>query len=310
MRVRVEAVPAVARGATRSITPESDAAGAPEAAEAGEARGEVAVVGVGDAATLAQVGQIGVEAVQAVAREWHRPWSHRLLVVVPADRAQWHAVAGTDPGTGTTGTGTGTGTDGGLGSSAAAGASTGKGAATQGPAAARNGVAPAMTVSAPDGSAYVVLDPHAWATASSPGRRALLIHEAVHVAVWADPQTARHSAPAWLAEGFAQFVAYGQIGADVHLIAPELLDRVRREGPPVELPTDEQLALEGPQRLDGYAQAWLACLTLADLAGPTAPAEAMAAGGPDRPGGPGVATAKLRGAWQADLVRLAGSGPS
>lgn len=231
------------------------------------------MVGRGPADGLAEIRDDAVAAVVAVRSRWHRPWSGRLLVVVPGDRAEWAEVAGVDR------------------------------ASAQGSDAA---VAPAMTVGAAPGSAHVILDPQGWAGASAVGRRALLIHEAVHVAVWADPQPPSPPAPQWLAEGFAQYVAYGHLDVSPRTVAPELLRRVRAEGPPDRLPSDAELSASGPARLDAYALAWLATVTLADLAGDDAPARAMAGGGS---GAAGVGTARLTLAWQADLRRLAAASP-
>lgn len=228
--------------------------------------GDVVVVGTVSPQQSAQLRDIGIEAVRVVRRAWRPSWDGRLLVVAPVDRRQWAAVAGPAP-----------------------------------------TVGPAMTVSGPGGSAYVVIDPVAWQAATTAGRRALLIHEAVHVAVSRAPApTAADATPAaaplWLSEGFAQLVAYDAVGAQIPLIAGGLLERVRRHGPPQRLPDDASFAAEPPRRLDAYAQAWLACLTLERLGGATAPRRALAGGGPQAVG---LDVAALTAAWQSDLRRWA-----
>lgn len=257
-------------------------------ADEGAQLGEVAVVSNLPADEGAELSAAGAQAVAAVRSAWHRPWSGRLLIVAPADRAQWARVAGRS----------------------GASAATSSGAA-EAPVPADE-VAPAMTVPGADGSGVVVLDPVAWESATAQGRRALVIHEAVHVAVRADPtgswagtQPAEAGAPAWLSEGFAQWVAYEAVGAGPDVVAGDFLAQVRAHGPPEHLP--EHADFEGPvsSRLDAYAGAWLACRTLAQRAGALAPRVAMEAGSVRAAG---LDDSTLTRAWQADLKRLAGAG--
>ena len=260
--------------------------------------GQVAIVGTVPQQDIADLGEMAVEAVRTVDGAWARPWSRRLLVVAPADRAQWESVAGvpvvSEPASSTA-------------------------RITQ----VRAKVAPAMTVDGADGNAYVVIDPEAYRAATDVGRRALLIHEAVHVAVRADtrshapPSSAEPSAtesvtrdrpgptgeaPMWLSEGFAQLVAYEAVGVEPHQIAGDLLGRIRREGPPATLP--DEAAFTGPlnERLDAYALAWIACRTLADRVGTHAPRRAVQAG---TLSAVGLDASTLTAAWRADLRRLA-----
>ena len=254
-------------------------------ADKGAQPGEVAVVSNLPADQGAEVAAAGAQAVAAVRSAWHRPWNGRLLIVAPADRAQWARVAGMPRASAAT-----------------------PGAAAGAPAP-DDGVAPAMTVPGADGSSVVVLDPVAWESATGTGRRALVIHEAVHVAVRADPASpgvgAEAAAPAWLSEGFAQWVAYEAVGVGPDAVAGDLLARVRAHGPPERLPV--QADFEGPvsSRLDAYAGAWLACRTLAQRAGAQAPRVAMEAGSVSAAG---LDEGTLTRDWRAELRRLADAG--
>lgn len=285
--------------------------------EAGRDAREVAVVGALPRSELAAVRDIAAEAVRTVDGTWARAWPGRLLVVVPADRSQWEAIA-RPGGSGGTASGVGTGAktvpqagsktraETGAGAGTGTGSPTGEGADAEGPP-----VAPAMTVDGADGAAHVVLDPVAWRAATPMGRRALVIHEAVHVAVRADrgpggaAAAPSASAPLWLSEGYAQFVAYGAVGVEPRRIAGDLLERLRREGPPAALPDEARLTGSPRQRLDAYALAWLACDTLAARAGPDAPRRAMEAG---TVAAAGLDERALTRAWQEDLRRLASAG--
>lgn len=260
-------------------------------ADEGAQTGEVAVVSNLPADKGAELSAAGAQALAAVRSAWRRPWNSRLLIVAPADRAQWTRVAGR--------------------TGASAATSTG-GGETPAPT---DEVAPAMTVPGADGSGVVVLDPVAWESATGQGRRALVIHEAVHVAVRADPtgsgagtqaaEAPQAGAPAWLSEGFAQWVAYEAVGVGPDVVAGDFLAQVRAHGPPEHLP--EQADFEGPvsSRLDAYAGAWLACRTLAQRAGAQAPRVAMEAGSVRAAG---LDNGALTRAWQADLRRLAEAG--
>lgn len=285
--------------------------------EAGRDAREVAVVGALPQSELAAVRDIAAQAVRTVDGTWARPWPGRLLVVVPADRSQWEAIA-RPGGIGGTASGVGTGAktvpqagsktraETGAGAGAGTGSPTGGGADAEGAP-----VAPAMTVDGADGAAHVVLDPVAWRATTPVGRRALVIHEAVHVAVRADrgpggaAAAPSASAPLWLSEGYAQFVAYGAVGVEPRRIAGDLLERIRREGPPAALPDEARLTGSPRQRLDAYALAWLACDTLAARAGPDAPRRAMEAG---TVAAAGLDERALTRAWQEDLRRLASAG--
>lgn len=267
-----------------------DAAGSGSGAAFRREAPEVAVVGASPEPELTTIREIAAEAVRTVDKAWRRPWPQRLLVVAPADRAQWQTISRAPAGDGT-------------------------GPGPPGSAGDRSGgeptVAAAMTVDGADGSAYVVIDPVAWQVATQVGRRVLLIHEAVHVAVRADaaPDGACGapcaSAPLWLSEGYAQFVAYEAVGVEPRQVVGDLREHIRRHGPPRALPGVAELTGPARGRLNAYAQAWLACRTLAAQAGSDAPRRAMEAGSV---AAVGIDEPTLTRAWREDLRRLARAG--
>ncbi len=281
--------------------------------------GEIVVVGVraaadpadagaGDAVDTEQVMREAQAAVATTRRAWTRPWSGRVLVVVPHDRSAWSAVAGRgDTANAPASTPQASITP----KSTASGPTAPGSAAPESTApeseAASGVVAPAMTVISAGGSAYVVLDPVARAEARAAGRQALLTHEVVHVAVAGDPDGPARSAPRWLDEGFAQLVAYDEIDARPSLVAAGLVERVRRGDVPHALPRDSDLAGGSVAREDAYAQAWTAARALRDLAGPSAPRRALEAGGLRAIG---IDEATLTRAWQRDLRAFAAEPPA
>ncbi len=173
-----------------------------------------------------------------------------------------------------------------------------------------------MTVTRPGKGSYVLLDPISWERATPAGRRVLLVHEIVHVAQSeisaAGDSTGSLSAgheslsaghdTGWLSEGFAQEVAYRDIGAKPRGIAPGLLERIARDGPPAQLPRPADLHADSVAREDAYALSWLAVRTLRRLAGPDATRRAVLAGSVQEAG---ITPQGLLRAWQEDLRRLA-----
>lgn len=230
---------------------------------------DVVVVG-GMATGTAQIARLALAARAVVDREWGSPWSRRVLVIAPANRAELAAVAGVTPDRLT---------------------------------------AAAMTVTRPGKGSYVLLDPTSWERATPAGRRVLLVHEIVHVAQSetsaAGDSTGSLSAghdTGWLSEGFAQEVAYRDIGAKPRGIAPGLLERIARDGPPAQLPRPADLHADSVAREDAYALSWLAVRTLRRLAGPDATRRAVLAGSVQEAG---ITPQGLLRAWQEDLRRLA-----
>jgi hypothetical protein len=101
----------------------------------------------------------------------------------------------------------------------------------------------------------VVLNPGPFAELTDLGRRVVLTHELTHVATRA---TARLSAPLWVEEGFANYVAYRSTGLDPSLVAADVLALERAGTAPQHLP--EAVAFDpekGPIAV-AYADAWLA----------------------------------------------------
>lgn len=224
-------------------------------------RDDLVVLGGNGTVDVVEIDAIGREAIVAVERAWHVPWPRRVLVVAPADRAQLATVIGVP--------------------------------------AERS--AAAMAIRRPGLGSFVVLDPAAWAQATSAGRRALLIHETVHLAVESGDEPrpeSRAAEPAWLREGFAQDVAYRAIGATPARIAPDLLARIARDGPPDRLPIASDFEGTGTAREDAYALAWLAIRTVRRLGGDDAPRRAQEA----RSLAPlGIDPDTVLRAWQSDL---------
>ena len=90
------------------------------------------------------------------------------------------------------------------------------------------------------------------------GSQIVMSHEATHVAT--DAATSRM--PTWLLEGFADFVALDHMGLPVSVTASQILARVRRSGPPAQLPGSRQFDPRNKALGASYEAAWLACRLL------------------------------------------------
>src|SRR5262249_30179065 len=69
--------------------------------------------------------------------------------------------------------------------------------------------------------------------------------------------------PAWLLEGFADYVALRDTGIPVATSGQQILARVRQQGTPRTLPTAADFAAEGGSLGATYESAWLACRLVA-----------------------------------------------
>jgi hypothetical protein len=110
----------------------------------------------------------------------------------------------------------------------------------------------------------IVVNPSPAGRLSDLGTQLLLAHEATHVAT----HSVDSPAPAWIIEGFADYIAYQAYPQAPKAAAAPLLDRVRDGNGPASLP-DNQRFRAGTDRLElAYAEAWLACRYVADRYSP------------------------------------------
>lgn len=113
----------------------------------------------------------------------------------------------------------------------------------------------------------VLLNPANFNRLGTLGRRVVLTHEITHVATRAATGAAT---PTWLAEGFADYVAYRQTGAAPRAVAAELGADVRAGRLPAALPGDARFAGSASRLPQAYEEAWLACRLIAETDGPAA----------------------------------------
>lgn len=136
----------------------------------------------------------------------------------------------------------------------------------------------------------------------------VMSHEATHVATGA----ALTSMPAWLLEGFADYVALDHVDLPVEVAASQILAQVRRDGAPERLPARPDFDSRSTGIGAAYESAWLACRLLGETYGERKLVEFYRA--VDRDSSTtrafrtvlGTDQAAFTRAWRSELRRLAG----
>lgn len=162
--------------------------------------------------------------------------------------------------------------------------------------------------SAPGSPIHVFVNPAVYDGLEPVGAQVVISHEATHVATRAPLRPV----PVWLLEGFADYVALRDVELPLSTTAGQVIEQVRRDGPPEALP--DRVDFEGTSVGLGaaYEAAWLVCATLADLAGEdalVATYERVSDGedlGDVLRAEAGLTQAQLTRAWRERLAGLAG----
>jgi hypothetical protein len=113
--------------------------------------------------------------------------------------------------------------------------------------------------SSPHSPSHVYVNPRVFLPLQPQGAQVVITHEATHVAT----DAATSTAPIWLVEGFADFVALRSQRLPVSATAARIIALVGRQGVPRHLPGRAELAADAPHLEASYESAWLACRLLA-----------------------------------------------
>jgi hypothetical protein len=116
----------------------------------------------------------------------------------------------------------------------------------------------------PASPVHVFVNPEVLGALGRRGSQVVLSHEATHVAT-DTPVTA--GMPPWLIEGFADYVALRDVDLPLTKTAAQIIEQVRRDGPPDALPGDAEFDDRSSHLGAVYESAWIACMLLAELAG-------------------------------------------
>lgn len=106
---------------------------------------------------------------------------------------------------------------------------------------------------------HVFLNPTVFEPLADQGAQIVMSHEATHVATAA----AVSAAPAWVLEGFADYVALVDVDLPEQVMASQILQQVRRRGAPERLPGDASFSSTSTHLGASYEAAWLASRLLA-----------------------------------------------
>ncbi|WP_205474701.1 hypothetical protein [Nocardioides sp. SYSU D00038] len=161
----------------------------------------------------------------------------------------------------------------------------------------------------PQSPVHVFLNPVVFGALDPVGAQVVMTHEVTHLATDA-PMTP--SVPQWLLEGFADHVALRDTDLPLSLTARQIIEQVRRDGAPRQLPGAAEFDEASTHLGAAYESAWLACVVLADRGGEAALVRLYeeTAGGADVEAGLrrgfGLDVAGLTRLWRARLTELAG----
>lgn len=159
----------------------------------------------------------------------------------------------------------------------------------------------------------ILVNPDTFSRLGQLGRRVVLTHELAHVAT---RRATGPAVPAWLAEGFADYIGYQDVDLPLALSARELRKDVRAGRLPTALPQDGDFQGGRGALAQAYEQAWLAVRLLAAQHGEAGLLRFYRAVGARRGGvAPadaveqalraelGTTTAALTKAWRSSLQR-------
>ncbi|TCC38145.1 hypothetical protein [Kribbella speibonae] len=170
------------------------------------------------------------KAVESVTKVWGKGWRQKVVIYLPAKQAQMEGVLGAQPNTYTQ------------------------------IAAVTMAELDTPAVGAP---VRIVANPKLFEELGKQGRRIVLTHETTHVASTATASPV----PLWLAEGFADYVAFTAVPVQDESAAKELFKAVRAGKVPATLPTPEAFAASATELPQAYESAWLACRLIAEREG-------------------------------------------
>jgi hypothetical protein len=110
----------------------------------------------------------------------------------------------------------------------------------------------------------IIVNPARVASLTTDQLAVLVTHEATHVAT----HSVSSAAPMWLAEGFADYVAYSTVPSAQAAAEAIVVADVRANGLPTRLPSADRFTPRSADLNLAYAQSWLACRYLVDRTSP------------------------------------------
>ncbi|HEU4948623.1 MAG TPA: hypothetical protein VFT31_15850 [Kribbella sp.] len=169
-------------------------------------------------------------AVESVSKVWGRNWRQKAVVYLPASQRQMEQVLGAEPNSYV-----------------------------------QIAAVTMAELDVPQAGAPVriVANPKLFDELGRQGRRIVLTHETTHVASTATASPV----PLWLAEGFADYVAFTAVSVQDESAAKELFKAIRAGKVPKSLPTPEAFAASSTELPQAYESGWLACRLISEREG-------------------------------------------
>jgi len=188
------------------------------------------VISLGSESDAKSYVAVADKAVMSVTNVWGKGWRQKVIVYLPAKQAQMEAILGAEPNTYT-----------------------------------QIAAVTMAELDTPQAGAPVriVANPKLFEELGKQGRRIVLTHETTHVASTATASPV----PLWLAEGFADYVAFTAVPVQDESAAKELFKSIRAGKVPATLPAPEAFAASATELPQAYESAWLACRLIAEREG-------------------------------------------
>ncbi|GAB2584019.1 hypothetical protein [Kribbella endophytica] len=188
------------------------------------------VISLDSQANADDYAEVTDRAVDSVSKVWGRNWRQKAVIYLPSKQSQMENVLGAQQGTYTQ------------------------------IAAVTMAELDTPQVGAP---VRIVANPKLFDELGKQGRRIVLTHETTHVASTATASPV----PLWLAEGFADYVAFTAVSVQDESAAKELFKAIRAGKVPKALPAPEAFAASSTELPQAYESGWLACRLIAEREG-------------------------------------------
>jgi hypothetical protein len=188
------------------------------------------VISLNSQANADDYATVSDKAVESVSKVWGKNWRQKTVIYLPSKQAEMESVLGAQPGTYT-----------------------------------QIAAVTMAELDTPQAGAPVriVANPKLFDELGKQGRRIVLTHETTHVASTATASPV----PLWLAEGFADYVAFTAVSVQDESAAKELFKAIRAGKVPKGLPPPDAFSASSTDLAQSYESAWLACRLIGEREG-------------------------------------------
>ncbi|WP_246486207.1 hypothetical protein [Kribbella qitaiheensis] len=188
------------------------------------------VISLNSQANADDYAAVSDKAVDSVSKVWGKNWRQKTVIYLPSKQSEMESLLGAQPGTYT-----------------------------------QIAAVTMAELDMPQAGAPVriVANPKLFDELGKQGRRIVLTHETTHVASTATASPV----PLWLAEGFADYVAFTAVSVQDESAAKELFKSIRAGKVPKGLPPPEAFTASSTDLAQSYESGWLACRLISEREG-------------------------------------------